>query len=90
MKKPMRALAAAACLAAADSTALAQPASAPQEWPQQPIHIIVPFGAGGGSDIIGRILAEAMQERLGKPVIVENKPGAGGILGNEFIAKALA
>ena len=59
-----------------------------QEWPQRQIRIIVSFGAGGGADIIGRILAEAMQRRLGKPVIVENKPGAGGILGNEVVAKA--
>jgi tripartite-type tricarboxylate transporter receptor subunit TctC len=63
--------------------------SAPaQEWPQQPIHLIVSFAPGGGTDIIGRILAESMQNRLGKPVIVENKPGAGGILGNELVANA--
>ena len=67
--------------------ATATPAPA-QDWPAQPIHIIVSFGAGGGADIIGRILADAMQERLGKPVIVENKPGAGGILGNELVAHA--
>jgi tripartite-type tricarboxylate transporter receptor subunit TctC len=59
-----------------------------QDYPQQQIHIIVPFGPGGGSDIIGRILAEAIEQRLGKAVIVENKPGAGGIIGNEQIAKA--
>jgi tripartite-type tricarboxylate transporter receptor subunit TctC len=87
MKKAMWALAAAMCLMAASGTALVRPASA-QDWPQQPIHIIVSFGAGGGADIIGRILADAMQDRLGKPVVVENKPGAGGILGNELVAKA--
>jgi tripartite-type tricarboxylate transporter receptor subunit TctC len=80
MKKPMLALAAALCL-------IATPAPA-QDWPQQPIHIMVSFGPGGGADIIGRILADAMQERLGKAVIVENKPGAGGILGNELVAHA--
>jgi len=83
MKKPMLALAAALCLLAS-----ARPAPA-QEWPQQPIHIVVAFGPGGGADIIGRILADALQERLGKPVIVENKPGAGGIIGNEVVANAL-
>ena len=62
--------------------------AAAQDWPQQPIHIIVSFGAGGGADIIGRILADALAEKLGKPVIVENKPGAGGILGNELVAHA--
>ena len=82
MGKPVLALAAALCL-----IATAKPAPA-QEWPQQPIRIIVSFGPGGGADIIGRILADALQSRLGKPVIVENKPGAGGILGNELVAKA--
>src|ERR1700721_491204 len=82
MKKPMLALATALCL-----IATAKPAPA-QDWPQQPIRTIVSFGAGGGADIIGRILADAMQERLGKPVIVENKPGAGGILGNELVYHA--
>ena len=84
MKKPMLALGAALCLIAMMCPAFAQPS-----WPQQPIHIIVAFGPGGGADIIGRILADAMQERLGKPVIVENKPGAGGILGNELVANAV-
>lgn len=66
---------------------LAKPAVA-QDWPQRPIRIIVSFGPGGGADIIGRILAESMQQKLGKPVIIENKPGAGGILGNDAVAKA--
>jgi tripartite-type tricarboxylate transporter receptor subunit TctC len=65
-----------------------RPASA-QDWPQRSIRIIVSFGPGGGADIVGRILAEAMQDRLGKPVIVENRPGAGGILGNELVANAI-
>jgi tripartite-type tricarboxylate transporter receptor subunit TctC len=50
--------------------------------------MIIPFGPGGGTDIVGRILAEYMQKKLGKPVVVENKPGAGGIIGNEFVANA--
>jgi tripartite-type tricarboxylate transporter receptor subunit TctC len=82
MRGPVLALAAALCVIATAKSATAQ------EWPQQPIHIIVSFGPGGGADIIGRILADALQNRLGKPVIVENKPGAGGILGNELVAKA--
>jgi tripartite-type tricarboxylate transporter receptor subunit TctC len=59
------------------------------DWPAQPIHLVVPFGAGGGSDLLGRILAQALEERLGKPVVVENKPGAGGIIGNDFISRAM-
>jgi tripartite-type tricarboxylate transporter receptor subunit TctC len=74
-------------LVATGQTATSQTA-APQEWPQRQIRMIVSFGAGGGADIIGRILAEGLQDRFGKPVVVENKPGAGGIIGNEAVAKA--
>lgn len=58
------------------------------DYPQRPIHMIIAFGPGGGSDIIGRILAEAMQAKLGQPIVIENKPGAGGILGNDVVARA--
>jgi tripartite-type tricarboxylate transporter receptor subunit TctC len=73
---------------AALSLALAMLPARAQDWPQQAIHIIVPFGPGGGSDLLTRILAEAMERRLGKPVVVDNKPGAGGIIGNEVVSKA--
>ena len=59
-----------------------------EDYPQRPIHMIIAFGPGGGSDIIGRILADAMQARLGQAIVVENKPGAGGILGNDLVARA--
>lgn len=59
-----------------------------QEWPNRPIRLVVGFGAGGGTDIVGRILAQAMSERLGQPMVVENRPGAGGIVGAETVAKA--
>src|SRR5215472_17489366 len=72
----------AVCLTAAAPQALSQ------TWPRQAIHFIISFGAGGGADIVGRILADAMQKRLGQSVVVENKPGAGGILGNELVASA--
>jgi tripartite-type tricarboxylate transporter receptor subunit TctC len=83
MKKTMLALVSAVML----TSALAGIAAA-QDWPQKPIRIIISFGPGGGADIIGRILADSMQSRLGKPVVIENKPGAGGILGNEAVANA--
>ena len=66
---------------------LAAPAPA-QEWPQKTIRIIVAFGPGGGSDIVSRIIGQSMQEKLGQSVIIENKPGAGGTLGNEIVARA--
>src|SRR5262245_12785118 len=75
----------AAALALAASLAL--PAAA-QNYPTQPIHMTISFGPGGGSDIVGRILAQRMQEKLGQPVIVENRPGAGGMIGNETISRA--
>jgi tripartite-type tricarboxylate transporter receptor subunit TctC len=82
MKKLVSMLAAAVLAAG-----LIAPAQA-QDWPQQTIRMIVSFGPGGGADIIGRILAESMQAKLGKPIVIENKPGAGGILGNDAVAKA--
>src|SRR5262245_10418011 len=65
----------------------AAPAPA-QEWPQRPIRIVVSFGAGGGADIISRIIGQAMQDRFGQPVVIENRPGAGGLIGNEAVARA--
>jgi len=59
-----------------------------QDYPQRPIHIIVSFGPGGGADIIARIIGQSMQDRLGQGVVIENKPGAGGTLGNDFVARA--
>ena len=73
-----------ACLLAA-GLASAAPA---QDYPTQPIRMVISFGAGGGSDIIGRIVAQRMQEKLGQPVVIENRPGAGGIVGNEAVANA--
>jgi tripartite-type tricarboxylate transporter receptor subunit TctC len=59
-----------------------------QDWPQKTIRIIVGFGPGGGTDIVSRILAQSMQEKLGQPVVIENRPGAGGTIGAEAVARA--
>jgi tripartite-type tricarboxylate transporter receptor subunit TctC len=57
-------------------------------WPSKPIRIIVPYPAGGTSDILARSLAPGMQAALGQPVVVENKPGATGNLGADYVAKS--
>ena len=61
-----------------------------QAWPQKPIKIIVTFAPGGSSDIVARLLQPGLQEKLGQPVIVENKPGAGSTIGANEVAKAPA
>jgi len=63
------------------------PASA-QDWPQRPIRLLVGFGAGGGTDIVSRILAQPLSESLGQAVVVENKPGAGSTIASDAVAKA--
>ncbi|WP_439595123.1 Bug family tripartite tricarboxylate transporter substrate binding protein [Falsiroseomonas sp.] len=57
-------------------------------WPTRPIRIVVPFGTGGGTDITTRVLAPKLSEILGQPVVIENRPGAGGTLGADVVAKA--
>jgi tripartite-type tricarboxylate transporter receptor subunit TctC len=58
-----------------------------QEWPTRTIKIIVGFGAGGGTDLAARIVAQPLQEILGQPVVVENRPSAGGIIAGDQVAK---
>ena len=78
-------------LAALASLALAAPLSgAAQDFPNRPVRLIVPFGPGTTTDIISRVFAEAMAKGLGQTVVVENKAGAGGNIGSDFVAKAPA
>src|ERR1700724_989411 len=62
--------------------------AAAQEWPARPIAMIVPYAAGGPPDVIARIIAPGMSERLGVQVVVENVSGAGGITGSARVARA--
>nr|WP_297382542.1 tripartite tricarboxylate transporter substrate binding protein [uncultured Roseateles sp.] len=66
---------------------LAPPAFA-QPWPTKPVTLVVPFPAGGTTDVLARALAEKLQQSLGQPVIVESRPGAGATLGADYVAKA--
>lgn len=59
-----------------------------QRWPERPIRLIAPYGAGGANDILSRLLAEALAPRLGQSLVVENKPGAGTRIANEMVARA--
>lgn len=70
--------------------ALAWPSSAPlaQDYPSRPVRMIVPLGAGGGTDIVGRFLAQALSEQLKQSFFVENRPGAAGIIGTDAAAKS--
>lgn len=65
----------------------AQPAAASGSWPERPIRLVHPWAAGGGSDIVARLLAERMQPLLGQAVVVDNRPGAGGNIGAQFAAR---
>ena len=78
----LRTLAGAALLCALAGTAAAQ------TWPAKNISLIVPFPAGGTTDVLARALGQELAKSLGQPVIVENKPGAGATLGADFVAKA--
>jgi tripartite-type tricarboxylate transporter receptor subunit TctC len=66
---------------------LAPPATA-QDWPAKQVRVVVPFGAGSTPDIVTRVVADQLQRRLKQPFVVENKPGAGGNLGTDAVAKA--
>ena len=83
----MRRLLVFAWLAAAAGFAAAQ---TPQSWPSRPLRLVAPYAAGGPIDISARLLAAKLQESLGQPVVVENRPGAGGNIGVDLIAKGPA
>ena len=81
-----------ACLALGATAALGVPAvhaQTAQRWtPDRPLRLVVPFAAGGPADIFGRIFAEALSTQLGQPAVIENRTGAGGLIGTDAVAKA--
>jgi tripartite-type tricarboxylate transporter receptor subunit TctC len=80
-----RILAIGALVAASATAARAEP----QAWPKGPVHIIVPFAAGSTPDVIARLVSEQLSTRIGKPVVIDNKPGAAGNIGTDMVAKAV-
>lgn len=82
MRTVFKRLAVAAAALACTTVALAQ------SWPDRPIKAVVPFAAGSATDTIGRAFAQKMQEVLGQPIVIDNKPGVNGMLGADAVAKA--
>jgi tripartite-type tricarboxylate transporter receptor subunit TctC len=68
----------------------AAPALAQQPYPGRPVTIVVPFSPGTGIDILARVIGPKLAEKWGQPVVVENKPGASGNIGTDFVAKSAA
>jgi len=71
------------------ATTMVPAAHAADTYPSRPIRLVVPYPPGGGTDIVGRVLGEKLSASLGQPIIVDNRGGAGGILGTEIVAKAV-
>lgn len=71
------------------ATAVVRPAAAQGAYPDRPIRFVVPFPPGGGTDTWARIASEGMQPELGQPIVIENRGGAGGLVGTEAVAKAV-
>lgn len=82
MKKPLIAVGVAALMTLMGATAVAQ------TYPSKPVKIIVPFGPGGFTDVVARILGVKLGESLGQAVVIENKPGAGSMIGSDMVAKS--
>ncbi|MBN9079860.1 MAG: tripartite tricarboxylate transporter substrate binding protein [Rhizobiales bacterium] len=61
-----------------------------QTYPDKPIKLVIPYAVGGSTDLTGRMLARSLSDRLGQPIVVESRPGAGGSVGHEFVAKSPA
>jgi tripartite-type tricarboxylate transporter receptor subunit TctC len=67
---------------------LSSPAARAQSWPSRTITLIIPFAAGGSNDVVGRAIGKKLTEAWGQPVVIENRPGAGALIGTEAVAKA--
>lgn len=77
-----------ALLAGTGAALLAAPAIAQPAWPERPVRIIAPFAPGGTADTLGRLISQDLQQTFGQPFVVENRPGAGGLIGSAMVARA--
>jgi tripartite-type tricarboxylate transporter receptor subunit TctC len=72
----------------ASALTIAAPLALPQTYPSKPIHLVVPYAAGGTTDIVCRLIAQKLTDRIGQPVVVENRPGGDALIGTDAVAKA--
>ena len=74
--------------AAAAVVALGAPATAQSDYPNRPVRLIIPFPPGGSNDVVGRMIGTQLSEKLGRQVVIDNRAGAGGVVGTEIVSKA--
>ena len=87
-RRPPRPFLQALCLSLTLVAAAANPSPARAAWPERPVRLVVPFAPGGGTDAIARALAAGMSRDLGQSIVVDNKPGAGTVIGTDLVAKS--
>src|SRR5690242_19969460 len=88
MMKPMCCFVTVVLMLVASVLAASAPPAAAQDYPTRPVTIVVPYTPGGSTEILARIIGQKLEEKLGKPVLVENKPGAGTVIGATAVAKS--
>lgn len=88
LARPFRAGALLRCLPLLLIAAVLLPTSAMAAWPERPIHMVVPFPPGSSPDLLARTISEPLSQALGQPIVIDNKPGAGGNIGTRMVAKA--